>query len=131
MTRKWLCLIGFALLVLWIAACVSPNLCDARKPGKIVIAYYASAEGEQLTARFDIDAKTVTVERPGKKTRTLPLAVSASGARYSNGEMTFWEHQGTATLFRGDSIVFTGKESSAPEAAKPAAKKHKRQRPQN
>lgn len=124
---KRLCAAGFVLIVFCIVASVSPNFCDARKPEKIVTAYYASAEGEQLTARFDIHAKTVTVERPGKKTRTLPLAVSASGARYSNGEMTFWEHQGTATLFRGDTIVFTGKESSAPQAAKPAAKKHKRQ----
>lgn len=28
----------------------------------------------------------------------LPLAISASGARYSDGLATFWEHQGTARL---------------------------------
>ena len=28
----------------------------------------------------------------------LPLALSASGARYSDGRYTLWEHQGTARL---------------------------------
>lgn len=28
----------------------------------------------------------------------LPLAISGSGARYSDGEHTFWEHQGTARI---------------------------------
>lgn len=28
----------------------------------------------------------------------LPLAISASGARYSDGLATFWEHQGTARI---------------------------------
>lgn len=34
----------------------------------------------------------------GGQTYTLPLAISASGARYSNGTVEYWEHQGEATL---------------------------------
>ncbi len=32
------------------------------------------------------------------RTYDLPSAVSGSGARYSNGQVEFWEHQGGATL---------------------------------
>jgi membrane-bound inhibitor of C-type lysozyme len=40
---------------------------------------------------------TAYVKLPGRDLR-LPLARSASGARYSDGEHTLWEHQGTARL---------------------------------
>jgi len=118
------------LLALWIMTGAFTGACYAKNPEKAATAVYISPEGERLTASFDIPAKKVIVERPGKKTRILPLAVSASGARYSDGKMTFWEHQGTATLFRGDTIVFHGKEDPAASANPAAKKKHKRQRTQ-
>ncbi len=35
----------------------------------------------------------------------LPRAVSASGARYSDGHMTFWEKGGTAFLERDGQVI--------------------------
>ncbi|MBI5518794.1 MAG: MliC family protein [Desulfovibrio sp.] len=46
---------------------------------------------------------------PGGETLTLPLALSASGARYSDGESTYWEHHGSARFERGDVVVFEGR----------------------
>ncbi len=34
----------------------------------------------------------------GGQTYSLPVAQSGSGARYSNGAVEYWEHQGEATL---------------------------------
>lgn len=34
----------------------------------------------------------------GGRTYTLPLVQSGSGARYSDGTVEYWEHQGQATL---------------------------------
>jgi membrane-bound inhibitor of C-type lysozyme len=42
-------------------------------------------------------ADTAYVKLPDEELR-LPIARSASGARYSDGEHTLWEHQGTARL---------------------------------
>lgn len=128
MRKKVLRTAGFLLPVLWLVAGTFAGFGFAKDSPKTVPAFYLSSAGERLTARFDIKARKVTVERPGKKTRILPLAVSASGARYSDGTMTFWEHQGTATLFRGDEIVFYGKETTAVPENPAARKKHKRQR---
>lgn len=45
----------------------------------------------------------------------LPQAISASGARYSDGVATFWEHQGTARLeLARDTFVGCRPLSSAP-----------------
>jgi membrane-bound inhibitor of C-type lysozyme len=111
MKRKWMCAAGFILLmVLWITAGTLTAACCGQDQEEVVVAVYVSSQREHLTARFDIAAKKVTIERPGRKTLTLPLAISASGARYSDGTMTFWEHRGTATLYKGDQVIYEGKE---------------------
>lgn len=38
----------------------------------------------------------LVVVRTGEEEYSLPIAISASGARFSDGEVEFWEHQGTA-----------------------------------
>ncbi|MBU1185057.1 MAG: protease inhibitor I42 family protein [Proteobacteria bacterium] len=77
------------------------------KPG-MTSARYRSASGEVLTASFDLNAQRVTVTFPDGRKVTLPLAVSASGARFCDGTETFWEHQGTGRFFKGETLLFQG-----------------------
>jgi len=74
------------------------------------VAVYVSEQGQRLTARFDIPGNTVRLVLPGGKRLTLPVAMSGSGARYSNGAQTFWEHQGSAIYEEGGRLLFEGKE---------------------
>jgi len=71
-------------------------------------AVFRSADGKTVSAIFDLDRDLVTVTLPDGRTATLPAAPSASGARYSNGSETFWEHQGSARFFTGDTVIFEG-----------------------
>lgn len=72
-------------------------------------ATYSTAGGERLDACFDQAAEKVTLRLPGGEIITLPSAISASGARYSDGSRTFWEHQGAGRYFVGDKMLFEGK----------------------
>ncbi len=65
---------------------------------------YRCAINLDLTA--DYSADTVTVLTQGL-TFTLPIAPSGSGARYSDGKTTIWEHQGEAT-FETPGVSLTG-----------------------
>lgn len=78
-----------------------------KKEGQ-VSTVYLSPKGEQMEARFDLPAQSVTVVLAGGRSVTLPAAVSASGARYSNGTETFWEHQGSGRFFINENLVFEG-----------------------
>lgn len=51
--------------------------------------------GAAFSVRFSSNRAEVFA---GGQTYSLPSAVSASGARYSDGAVEFWEHQGQATL---------------------------------
>lgn len=82
----------------------------------LVSATYITEQGEQLNVRFDTASDTVTVDLEDGSSLTLPAAQSASGARYSNGQMTFWEHQGSATLEKEDKQIFNGKAVEEAEA---------------
>jgi membrane-bound inhibitor of C-type lysozyme len=110
-----------SLLTLFVTWGVCIESCYAKDPENTATAAYFSSRGERLTARFDMKAKKVTLTLPDGKSLTLPEAVSASGARYSDGKMTFWEHQGTATLFKGELAIFEGKE--APQGSPDRAEK--------
>jgi len=46
---------------------------------------------------------------PRQNTGPVNLAISASGARYTNGTAEWWEHQGEATYEVGGSNIFRGK----------------------
>lgn len=76
-------------------------------------AVYVSSRGQRLAARFDIPGKAVFLTLPDGRTLTLPLAVSGSGARYSNGAQTFWEHQGGAIFEERGVLLFEGRETPA------------------
>ncbi|MCX7636071.1 MAG: MliC family protein, partial [Syntrophales bacterium] len=76
-------------------------------------AVYVSPAGAELKACFDQAERSVTVLPPDGTPIKLPLAVSASGARYSNNEATFWEHQGTGRYFKGERLLFAGQLKTA------------------
>ncbi len=78
-----------------------------------VAAAYLSSEGKQLEACFDLDREEATLLLFDGARLTLPAAQSASGARYSDGKRTFWEHQGIGRYFSGDKLVFEGKTAPA------------------
>ncbi len=65
-----------------------------------------------VTAVFHIKAGTVILDAPALNITTLELkaAESASGARYatSDEKITFWEHQGEATITQDGKETFMG-----------------------
>lgn len=67
--------------------CANPALASS--------AVYRCALNIDVVADYAPDGKSVTLHIQGK-TLTLPIAMSGSGARYSDGKSTIWEHQGTA-----------------------------------
>ncbi len=55
-----------------------------------------STEGAEFVAQFL--GKTVKLTLPDNRIIVLPIAISASGARYSDGETTFWNKGEEATI---------------------------------
>ncbi|PKN69205.1 MAG: hypothetical protein CVU52_09635 [Deltaproteobacteria bacterium HGW-Deltaproteobacteria-10] len=101
------------LLILCIMAVSGLDFCYAKPSVSMVIRIYVSAQGKQLSALFDLSSEKVILELPDGKTLTLPDAKPASGTRYSDGKTTFLVHQRNAKLFRGDTVLFEGKETGA------------------
>jgi len=105
-----------ACLLAIIICTVSPLLDGEATPAhasdvgaaKTVTVTFVSATGEQVTATFDREADSVSLVLPDSSTIRLPRAMSASGARYANDRMVFWEHQGKASLWIDDKLIFTG-----------------------
>lgn len=81
-----------------------------------VSAVYRSTDGRQLRACFDLKRQQVAVRLPDGALVQLPVAVSGSGARYSNGSRTFWEHQGKGRYLEGDTLLFEGAVTHQPPA---------------
>ena len=75
---------------------------------RVTAACYRSGDGKTAVASFDLGRGLVTVSLPDGRSVTLPVAPSASGARYSDGKETFWEHQGSARFFNGETLLFEG-----------------------
>jgi len=71
-------------------------------------AVYQSSEGKLLEATFNLKLNQVLVILPNGQKVTLPSAVSGSGARYSNGTETFWEHQATGSFMQEKLLLFEG-----------------------
>ncbi len=102
---------------------ISPGAqCSRLSPGKQcgviaeeIRAVYRSPEGETLEVLFNTRLRTATVELSGERTLRLPQVISASGARYSDGENTFWEHQGEGSFWVGGELLFSGKSIAQPD----------------
>jgi len=60
--------------------------------------------GRIASVEYRRKADLMLLEYAGEVFR-LPRAVSASGARYSDGHMTFWEKGGTAFLERDGQVI--------------------------
>lgn len=91
---------------------LSKSLVGAESPEKEAI--FVSATGERLTASFNLQTDSVTLNLPDGTTARLPRAISGSGARYANanGRMIFWEHQGEVSVWIGDKLIFRGTSQS-------------------
>jgi len=75
---------------------------------------FVSAKGEAVTAIYSQDGGipdhgTVRLYFPDKTEARLNLAISASGARYTNESAEWWEHQGEATYNVGGTNLFRGR----------------------
>jgi len=67
--------------------------------------YVFRCEGEvELRAVFHRDSVRLTF--PDHRTVVLPQAISASGARYSDGALTFWNKGTEAIVQQGDSTLY-------------------------
>lgn len=97
---------GFLLLMMSLQAHAAELVCKQRADQ--VAAVYQSADGRRLQACFDLKQQQVTVRLPDGVLLQLPVAVSGSGARYSDGTRTFLEHQGNGRYFEGDTLLFEG-----------------------
>ncbi len=100
--------IAFMLSISPLAVVAAPLPCAVETKQQVAATYLAD-DGRQVDACFDLPAKRVTVRLPDSTVLTLPVAISGSGARYSNGGKTFWEHQGTGRLMEGEKLLFEGK----------------------
>jgi membrane-bound inhibitor of C-type lysozyme len=74
-------------------------------PAAATTALYRCALNLDVVANYASDAKNVTIYAQGQ-TFHLPVALSGSGAKYSDGKTTLWEHQGEA-LFETPGASFT------------------------
>lgn len=74
-------------------ACSSPQQAEASDPD----ATYVCAGGRTFSVTYD-EGYTVATVRANGATYKLPAVISGSGARYSDGKVEFWEHQGEAML---------------------------------
>jgi membrane-bound inhibitor of C-type lysozyme len=54
-------------------------------------------DGKRVSADFDAVSGAVQLEKDGK-TITLPQVEAASGSRYADGAIEFWDHGGEAML---------------------------------
>lgn len=105
---------AFALTLLSALFVAGPAFC-----GQTADARFEAPDGRQLRARFDIPGKRVRVTLPDGARLTLPLALSASGARYSDGRATFWEHHGDVRVERDGKLIFKGREAALLERERP------------
>lgn len=64
----------------------------------------------KVEALFNNSNNTVTFSQDGGEAITLPIAISASGVRYTNSDesLVFWEHQDELTISRDGENVFVG-----------------------
>lgn len=93
MTRK-----AMALATLALAACA---------PRVKVSVEFTCEGGEKVRTEFRNDSAFVSL--PGQQV-ALAQAVSASGARYTNGDLQVWNKGKEITVMQGDSVLFRCKE---------------------
>ncbi|MDP3737218.1 MAG: MliC family protein [Hyphomonadaceae bacterium] len=58
---------------------------------------FACANGKTFSVTYDEGFTVATVKADGQ-TYKLPAIIAASGSRYSDGKIEYWEHHGEALL---------------------------------
>ena len=58
---------------------------------------FACANGKTFSVTYDEGFTVATVKSDGQ-TYKLPAVIAASGSRYSDGKIEYWEHHGEALL---------------------------------
>jgi membrane-bound inhibitor of C-type lysozyme len=90
------------LAVSWAASCALALIaCTPQQEAEGEVFTFACANGKSFTVSYD-EATTHATVKAGGATHKLPSVISGSGARYSDGKVEFWEHQGEATLTGAD-----------------------------
>lgn len=79
-----------------VAGCASP-------PAREIRAVFRCPGGGIVAATFREESVSVTL--PDGTKRELPRAISASGARYSDGTTTLWNKGDTVFIMKGEEIV--------------------------
>lgn len=82
---------------------------------------FVAASGKAVRAEYRSDdrpgpgrGESVSLTFADGTRKRLPLAISASGARYAAGNEEWWEHQGEATYSVNDQPVFVGRRQLLP-----------------
>lgn len=108
-------MLAVLLLLCSLTANASSLPCAEAGAKRHVPAAYVAADGKRLEACFNLDDHSVALQLPDGVLTSLPAALSGSGARYSDGKQTFWEHQGTARYLVGEELLFEGKTAAKAE----------------
>jgi len=95
--------LGIVLVTVALSGCGGQQKDDNKQevvtPSDNAITY--DCDGEIVKADFnnDVEPPTATIYIVDKNvSMTLPSGQTGSGARYTDGTVTFWTHQGEATL---------------------------------
>jgi membrane-bound inhibitor of C-type lysozyme len=94
-------LIGFLLVLMLLAAgCAHQESTTPDRFASIHPTRYRCDDGQEILATFiQLDPPTARIERAGARWELLRQP-SATGARYTNGDVTFWDHHGEARFER-------------------------------
>jgi len=113
MIKKTILFVVLALAIIGIFVFLRFTPSPSNNNPEFVPASY-SDNNVKVAAIFDITNDMVTFSHPAVGTTTLPLAMSASGARYANEDesIVFWEHQDELTIIKDEIIVFKGKKDN-------------------
>jgi len=99
------------VVVISIAACSTSKskANHSETSSDVADARYLCPNGTMVFARYHIKEKTVDFKLDDASNWiTLPIAMSGSGARYSDGSSELWEHHGKATVKLPDGTALEG-----------------------
>ena len=106
--------VNLLVFYLIVVALISPayiwvDMANSAAPSNKISVIYLSDKHNELTVTFDIANDAVEITLPDGRRINLPRGISASGARYTDGKETFWEHHGEGSYWVGETLIFTGK----------------------
>lgn len=107
-----------------VAELVAPDSLDSLAPAENTASgftqhvVYVADNGEHVQAEYRGDVPgdaeyTVTLHFADGRRSQLPLAISASGARYAAGDEEWWEHQGEVRYVVDAQLLFVGRQQAA------------------